>query len=46
MYFNSRGLAKVELAVATGKKQYDKRQDLRKKDHQREIARATARRMR
>jgi len=40
IYFNDRGLAKVELAVATGKKAYDKRQELRKRDHRREMDRA------
>lgn len=44
VYFNARGLAKVELGVAIGKKQYDKRQELRKKDHIREMNRATFRR--
>jgi SsrA-binding protein len=44
IYFNSRGLAKVELGLAIGKKQYDKREDLRKKDHQREMDRATSKR--
>lgn len=44
VYFNARGLAKVELALATGKKEYDKRQDLRKRDHQQEIKRAMTRR--
>lgn len=44
IYFNNRGLAKVELALATGKKQFDKREDLRKKDHKREIDRAMRRR--
>jgi len=46
IYFNARGLAKVELAVVTGKKEFDKRQDLRKRDHQREINRAMTRRVR
>ncbi|HSW46218.1 MAG TPA: SsrA-binding protein SmpB [Phycisphaerae bacterium] len=46
IYFNDRGLAKVELGVAIGKKQYDKRQDLRKKDHEREMKRASIRRER
>jgi SsrA-binding protein len=36
----SRGRAKVEIAVAKGKRKYDKRQDLKKKDAQREIDRA------
>lgn len=44
LYFNSRGIAKIELAVVTGKKTYDKRQDLRKRDHQREMSRAMSRR--
>ena len=46
IYFNARGLAKVELAIATGKKEYDKREDLRKRDHQKEITRAMTRRNR
>jgi SsrA-binding protein len=36
VYFK-RGLVKVELAVARGKKLYDKRQDIARKDAQREI---------
>ena len=44
LYFNDRGIAKVELGVATGKKAHDKREDLRKRDHQREMARAMSRR--
>jgi SsrA-binding protein len=44
IYFNDRGLAKVELGVAAGKKSYDKREDLKKRDHQREIDRAMRRR--
>jgi SsrA-binding protein len=39
MYFKGR-LAKVELGVARGKKTYDKRQDLARRDAQREIDRA------
>ena len=34
-----RGLAKVEIAVARGKKQYDKRQDMAKRDAERQIRR-------
>ena len=34
------GRAKVEIAVAKGKRKYDKRQDLKRKDAQREIDRA------
>lgn len=40
LYFNPRGLAKVELAVAKGKKLYDKRSDIRKRDTSREMDRA------
>lgn len=36
----SKGRAKVEIAVAKGKRKYDKRQDLKRKDAQREIDRA------
>jgi SsrA-binding protein len=43
MYFSD-GWAKVELALAKGKKSYDKRQDLAKRDADREIARAMGRR--
>ncbi|MBC9784293.1 SsrA-binding protein SmpB [Heliobacterium chlorum] len=35
-----RGLAKLELAIARGKKLYDKREDIAKRDAQREISRA------
>ncbi len=35
VYFNERGRAKVEIALVRGKKQYDKREDLRKKDERR-----------
>ena len=40
MYFAQNGLVKVELAVARGKKTYDKRQDMAKRDAKREIERA------
>ena len=39
LYFNE-GWAKVELALARGKKEYDKRQTLARRDADREIARA------
>jgi len=42
MYFKD-GKVKVELALARGKKTYDKRQDLAKRDAQREIAKAAGR---
>jgi SsrA-binding protein len=38
--FLDNGLAKVEIAVARGKKSYDKRQDIAKRDAQRDIRRA------
>lgn len=43
IYF-SNGKVKVELALARGKKTWDKRQDLAKRDAQREISRAVGRR--
>jgi SsrA-binding protein len=43
VYFSA-GKVKVEIALARGKKSYDKRQDLAKRDAQREIARAVGRR--
>lgn len=39
LFINNRGLAKLEIAVGRGKKLYDKRHDIRKKDEQREIDR-------
>jgi len=41
MYFSG-GKAKVELGLGKGKRQYDKRQDMKRRDAQREIARALA----
>jgi SsrA-binding protein len=43
MYFSD-GKVKVELALARGKRSYDKRNDLAKRDAQREISRAVGRR--
>lgn len=40
IYINHKGLAKVELAVARGKKNYDKRDTMAKRDADREIDRA------
>jgi SsrA-binding protein len=40
MIFLERGRAKVEIALAKGKKLYDKRQSIAKRDAQREIQRA------
>ncbi|MBI1939602.1 MAG: SsrA-binding protein SmpB [Ignavibacteriales bacterium] len=39
LYFKS-GKVKVELAVASGKKQYDKREDIAKRDLKRELQRS------
>jgi SsrA-binding protein len=39
IYFNARGIAKVELGIASGKKQHDKRETEKKRDWQREKAR-------
>jgi SsrA-binding protein len=38
-FLNERGLAKLEIALARGKKLYDKRQDLKRKDSERELDR-------
>ncbi|SHK91859.1 SsrA-binding protein SmpB [Desulforamulus aeronauticus] len=40
VYFNPRGKVKVELALAQGKKSYDKRQDIANRDAKREMERA------
>lgn len=37
IYLNNRGLAKMELAVAKGKKSYDKRDDIAERDAKRRI---------
>ena len=39
MYFNSRGIAKVKLGLAIGKKQYEKRDTIKARDWQRDKAR-------
>ena len=39
LFINERGLAKLEIALARGKHYYDKREDLKKRDTQREIER-------
>ncbi|MGH6898365.1 MAG: SsrA-binding protein SmpB [Geminicoccaceae bacterium] len=36
LYFNPRGIAKIELALARGKKAYDKRATIKERDWQRE----------
>ncbi len=42
LYFNDRGICKLNIALAKGKKLYDKREDLKSKDNQREMARNQA----
>ena len=37
LYDNKRGFLKIELALVTGKKKYDKRQYIREKDERREM---------
>ena len=39
LYINEKGLAKVVIALAKGKKQYDKREALKEKDDRREMDR-------
>ncbi|WP_420315659.1 SsrA-binding protein SmpB [Ekhidna sp.] len=39
IYINKRGLAKLEIALAKGKKIYDKRDSIKKKDQKRELDR-------
>ncbi|MDO4780047.1 MAG: SsrA-binding protein [Bacteroides sp.] len=39
MFINERGLAKVVIALAKGKKQYDKRESLKEKDDKRDMDR-------
>lgn len=43
IYFRN-GVAKVKLALGRGKKQHDRREDLKKRDAEREVARAVANR--
>jgi SsrA-binding protein len=40
LYFTPRGLAKVTLALARGKQLHDKREDLKRRAEEREVARA------
>lgn len=36
-FFNAKGLLKIELAIAKGKKLYDKRETIKKRDNQRQM---------
>ena len=40
IYFNNRGLVKIEIAFGKGKKMYDKRQDIKKRTIERSLKRA------
>ncbi len=40
LYINENGLAKLDICVARGKKDYDKRETLKEKEDRREIARS------
>ena len=39
IYFNNRGIAKVDLGIARGKRKYDKRQTEKKRDWDRQRSR-------
>lgn len=39
LYFNGRGIAKLELGLAKGKRQYEKRETVKKRDWERQKAR-------
>lgn len=43
LYFNKRGIAKVEIALAKGKRLHDKRETIRKRETTRDIRRALKR---
>ena len=42
IFFNQRGLAKAELALAKGKRQYDKRRSISERDQKRDMDRDTS----
>jgi SsrA-binding protein len=39
VFTNEKGLIKIKIGTATGKKSFDKRDDIKKKDTERELAR-------
>jgi SsrA-binding protein len=41
LFITEKGWAKIEISLAKGKKLYDKREDLKKKDIKRDIERAS-----
>ena len=46
LYFNARGKAKVQIALGIGKKQFDKRETIKKRIHNRDMERALKQRHR
>lgn len=40
IYFNEKGLAKMQIGLGKGKKHYDKRESIKKKDVEREMKRS------
>ncbi len=46
MYINAAGLAKVAIALVRGKRQFDKRQSIAKRDAERDVSRALKQRYR
>lgn len=44
VYFNERGMAKIQIALATGKQAHDKRHSIKERDWQRQRARLLSRR--
>ncbi|MDD5019738.1 MAG: SsrA-binding protein SmpB [Candidatus Omnitrophica bacterium] len=43
LYFNTRGLVKVALSLVRGKKLYDRREDIKRRDMERDMRRAARR---
>jgi SsrA-binding protein len=41
IYFNDKGIAKMELAIAKGKRQYDKRRAITEREQKRDVDRDT-----
>jgi SsrA-binding protein len=41
LFISDKGYAKLEISLARGKKEYDKREDIKKKDTQRQLERLT-----
>jgi SsrA-binding protein len=40
VYFNERGIAKVQLGLAQGKRKYDKRQKIQEREQKRDMERS------